>query len=105
MATHGLFFDAEIITADKEKIIRPFPSHDTGSLERELRKFYGWAERITVTYKGQFPVCVDVDQVKGMFFLAAVGSESFYYLAGDPGYDYLVLVFNNQVAKEQQSIL
>lgn len=103
MATHGLFFDAEIITV--EKIIRPFPAHDGVSLERELRNFYGDAAKIKVSYKGQFQVCVSTDVNHGIHFLAAIGDDTFYYISDEPGFNYLTWVFNNQVVQEQLSIL
>ncbi|MCX5509681.1 hypothetical protein [Pseudomonas sp. BJa3] len=103
MATHGLFFDAEIITA--EKIERPFPAHDGASLERELRCFYGETAHIKVSYRGQFQVGVHTDMCHGMYFLATIGNDTFYYISNEPGFKYLSLVFNNQAMQEQQSIL
>jgi len=103
MATHGLFFDAEIIAV--ERIVRPFPAHDGVSLERELKCFYGEAAQITVRYRGQFQVSVDTDENHGIHFLATIGGDTFYYTSSEPGFNYLALVFNNQAVREQLSIL
>lgn len=103
MATHGLFFDAEIITV--EKIVRPFPARDGVSLERELRNFYGEAAKIKVSYKNHFQVRVNTDENYGIHFLATIEADTFYYISGEPGFNYLTWVFSNQVAQEQLSIL